>query len=862
MFLKKLDFLSPNITLYYFNEKRHSSVAGGLLTIIMIIFSLYVIIHYSFIKVYPSNSSLLMYRNYAKEINMHFNKTGLFHYIWIFNENILNNNITQNLLQLNSLKRGIIRIYMTYSYDKYEYNSSNLKDNDHWVYDTCSTYMDDNELKYDFSFSSCIKYYYNSIDKKYYSINDGSNFKYPFLQFNNSSFENIFFGTFIERCSNDSLINGILGDCYPDEKINDFLINFNHIFLSFMNIRFKANDEPVEFYSHKIYDNLNYGRVSYIHELKFIPFSYKYAKGLLSKKEFNSFMFYEDKTSTLYHSKNENLLMAYIFKSEKYISEFRIMNDGILELINSIGGSIFLIYYIFYIINNIICERVEIRNFQWFLNNKNNSLIYRHINYDRNEFFSLKTDLSNDLINKNDYTNTFKSTYLGAMLKNNLTNINNNTNDEINQKVTSPKNNNYTIKINKIETESKGKSKNGDNIIVINNNSFMNENTNNNIISTEKGNNSFKLEERSRYSNRFSSKLDDINNYRKTLTYNKPPVDSTKGSKLKTVIKSNINFINQRKKSRIIDSDAYNSKRKDSADFNSRQKIIDTSTISLLNSTNPNKAQNYFINNSYNYTKKDKQFTPLSSIRNPQEFNYGSKNNARVHISEKSLLKDSTSLNHKKDIISHSPLKNKDKINKITNITFDIKGRRKSHQHVIINTTNNDKDEKKGKEKIKKSGVFLKVPEKHSERHLSLFSRHSNCIYPNDKILDIKSQKNDKNEKNIIEQIKRTNIMRKKIKKNQSSEIDSKNFRRFKNETKFAKIIQNYKLYPKYIWDYICLCRQNGNSVYLLNDFRKKLLSEEYLYILHINMFIFKQKYGCKSNFEHSLLLEELYNDY
>ena len=40
------------------------------------------------------------------------------------------------------------------------------------------------------------------------------------------------------------------------------------------------------------------------------------------------------------------------------------------------------------------------------------------------------------------------------------------------------------------------------------------------------------------------------------------------------------------------------------------------------------------------------------------------------------------------------------------------------------------------------------------------------------------------------------------------------------------------------------------------------LLSEEYLYILHLNMCIFKQKYGCKSNLQKGHLLEEIYNDF
>ena len=850
MLLKKLDFLSPNITLYYYNKKRHSSVIGGLLSLIMIILCIIIFLHYSLIKVYPSDSSLLIYRNYNKEINMYFDKNGLFHYIWIFNDNIINNKASQNIMQLNNLKKGVIRIYMTSSYDKYEYNSSYLKDNDHWVYDTCADYVDENDLKYDFSFSSCIRYYYNSIDKKYYSINDSTNFKYPYSQVNKSIFENNFYGTFIEKCTNNSILNEILGDCFPEEKINEYLSNFNNVFLSFINNRFGDNDDnPVQYYSHKIYDIINNQKtLSYIHELTFIPFSYKVSKGILSKKlEYNSFIFDEDKTSKIYHKSNNKLLIAYIFNSKLYINEFRKANNDILEFINGIGGCIFLIYSIFFIINYIISQRIELRNFQWFLNSKNNSLIHRHTNYEKNEFFSIKTDLSNDLIEKRNVTNTFKSTYFGNMFRSNITNFNNYTNDDINPKINNS--NNYTIRINKIESDGKEKGKNGDNIIVINNNSFMNDNINNNYISNdsiEKHNYSLNIDNK-------KNKFEDLKKYHKTFTYNKSSNESQSVSKLKDVLKNN--NLND-KKIKIIESVQSNSKRKDSADFNSKQKIIDTSSISLLNSTNNNKLQNLYIN-PYNYDdKKEKRFIPLSTIKNPLDLNYISNYKSRIHISEKNLPKDTTSLSHKNDFINHSPIKKNEKLNIITNITFENKERRKSYMHRT--NINREKDDKNKKEKTKRFGVFLKLPDKKSERHLSLFSKHSNCIYPSEKTFENKSQKIDKS---FIEQNKRTNIIKKKIKKNQSTEVDSRNQKNYQND-KFAKIIQNYQLYPKNVWDYICLCKKTGNSVYILNNFRQKLLSEEYLYILHINMFIFKQKYGCKSNFEHSLLLEELYNDY
>ena len=80
---------------------------------------------------------------------------------------------------------------------------------------------------------------------------------------------------------------------------------------------------------------------------------------------------------------------------------------------------------------------------------------------------------------------------------------------------------------------------------------------------------------------------------------------------------------------------------------------------------------------------------------------------------------------------------------------------------------------------------------------------------------------------------------------------------------RFSKIVQNIEWSPSTIFNFLCICRKSKkNGMYLLNILRHKLLSEEYLYILHFNMLVFKQKFGCKSNLEKISLLDELYNDY
>ena len=58
MFFKSIDFLSPQISLYYDNRKRHSSIIGGFLTLILFLYTLVLIIQYSLFNSFPNKFSL------------------------------------------------------------------------------------------------------------------------------------------------------------------------------------------------------------------------------------------------------------------------------------------------------------------------------------------------------------------------------------------------------------------------------------------------------------------------------------------------------------------------------------------------------------------------------------------------------------------------------------------------------------------------------------------------------------------------------------------------------------------------------------------------------------------------------------
>ena len=67
MTLKKFDFISPYITLYFKGEDRHSSIFSGILTIILYILVFGFSIYYTIIFVNKSNPTIYFYNRYVSD---------------------------------------------------------------------------------------------------------------------------------------------------------------------------------------------------------------------------------------------------------------------------------------------------------------------------------------------------------------------------------------------------------------------------------------------------------------------------------------------------------------------------------------------------------------------------------------------------------------------------------------------------------------------------------------------------------------------------------------------------------------------------------------------------------------------------
>ena len=177
--LNKIDFLSPSITLYYFEKRSHTSKVGGSLVLIMVSLCLAFIFYIFYITFTHRKVTSIFYKNFEWEAGHYsLNSSSIFNFFQIYS--------TENGGYFDDYNSKYIHSYITYVHS--EFKESELDQYEHWVFDKCKNENDENSLDpsmllniENFTNSACIRYYYNSEEKNYYSIED-EKFKWPYLE--------------------------------------------------------------------------------------------------------------------------------------------------------------------------------------------------------------------------------------------------------------------------------------------------------------------------------------------------------------------------------------------------------------------------------------------------------------------------------------------------------------------------------------------------------------------------------------------------------------------------------------------------------------------------------------------------------
>ena len=237
--LDKIDFLSPPITLFHLERRTHTSKVGACLVIILLIIYISYTIYLITNLISHKNMTYIFHKKFEFEAGYYsFNSSSIFHFIQIFS--------SENGGYFDKFNSTYIRAFTTYAHSNLQYDKLDLYD--HWVFDNCRKGIDDKDLDHslfqnveNFTNGVCIRYYYNSIEKKYYSSEE-KGFNWPHLEHGISQRKNIYLTTIVQKCSNDSIINEIFGKCASQKEIDDYVNQYFAIYLYFTDTQVDPTD--------------------------------------------------------------------------------------------------------------------------------------------------------------------------------------------------------------------------------------------------------------------------------------------------------------------------------------------------------------------------------------------------------------------------------------------------------------------------------------------------------------------------------------------------------------------------------------------------------------------------------------------
>ena len=357
MEIKDFDYLSQKIALYFYGRRRHSSIIGGILTMMM--FSVCLIYISFLIKVIfqHKSSNYISYKKYSKDAGkfQFRNNDGIFHYFKIVN-------IDTNTYDIYNKK--YIRIFMTRYYQKYLNNSESLKNTEHWVYDICRNGIDYKNIStniianqnYQIEGGACLRYYYNQNSKIYYSIEDTNNFKYPdLIQYSDTSYLN----SIIEKCNNNSILTKVLGYCADEKEINEYLNIYKEVNIHLLGYEIETENytNPIVEYFNVIHDSMNLFEVP-INNIYLAPFDIEIKKGTLIPKNLKKKTYILDNHSRTfwYNNSNNGIILIFNFWLINSCHVFKGGYETLYDMLGSVGGIIQLTYYLFFGLNFIFNE--------------------------------------------------------------------------------------------------------------------------------------------------------------------------------------------------------------------------------------------------------------------------------------------------------------------------------------------------------------------------------------------------------------------------------------------------------------------------------------------------------------------------
>ena len=352
--MKKIDFLSPPITLFHLERRTHTSRIGGCLVIIMSSIYIGYITYILYHLIKHSKITSIFYQKFQFEAGYYsFNTSSIFHFLQIYS--------SESGGFFDKFDRKYIRAYMTYIKTNVSY--SNLELYDHWLFDICENNVDNKNLESElfehitnFTNAVCIRYYYNSSERKYYFFQE-KGFIWPHIEHGLSHRENVYLTTSVQKCINNSIINNILGNCSSQEEIDKYVNRNNILYLYFTDTQIDPTNyhAPMQHYFQTVTTNIGNEKTFIENFIYFSPMKLKTNMGSLLGKTYNndSYCFSYNRKGSADNQKNLFTLTKYYHYLQNNVQIYERSYNNIFDLLSEIGGVVQSIFYICFWMNYI-----------------------------------------------------------------------------------------------------------------------------------------------------------------------------------------------------------------------------------------------------------------------------------------------------------------------------------------------------------------------------------------------------------------------------------------------------------------------------------------------------------------------------
>ena len=205
-----------------------------------------------------------------------------------------------------------------------------------------------------FTNAVCIRHFYNSTEKKYYSLGE-EGFFWPYLEHGTAQKNNLYLMTIIQKCTNDSIINKLFGNCPSQMEIDAYLSQYFGIYLYFTDTQVDPFNytKPVQKYLNTISSGIGTNQTyveSYIHYSP-VKVKTRYGSVLGNSHELNTFFFDFNRKGAADNDPKYFTVTKYYHLMQNTVQIYERKYNNIFDFFSEIGGVVQVLFYIFFWVN-------------------------------------------------------------------------------------------------------------------------------------------------------------------------------------------------------------------------------------------------------------------------------------------------------------------------------------------------------------------------------------------------------------------------------------------------------------------------------------------------------------------------------